>query len=458
MVMMIKVFKALLLFTFFTFCSQANVSKNDEKDDEAIRHFLNLFEKDRDLHVASFKFISENWKEEYTPIALEVIYLQQDTKIIVPLLQLLEEHTKQNFVYDFNEWYEWLWNQDEKILAKYADFKAELYKRIDPKFEQYFKGRYMSDIRLDEIRWGGVFQDGIPPLRDPEMITANEQDYLDDDNIVFGISVNGDVRAYPKRILAWHEMFVDEVGGIPVAGVYCTLCGTVVLYKTTHKGKNYEMGTSGFLYRSNKLMYDKATQSLWNTLWGTPVLGPLKDKGIEFEHLSVVTTTWGEWKERHPETKVLSLATNHRRNYGEGVAYQEYFATDQLMFNTPFNDGRLKNKQEVLALRFKEAPDEQLAISTRFLDKHEVYQNQLGKVSFVVLTDQSGGNRVYETNGQEFKKYDGKYTIEDKNGNQWKLSEDEIVSADGTSLKRLPYHRSFWFGWLAAFPDTKLIK
>ena len=98
---------------------------------------------------------------------------------------------------------------------------------------QNFAGYFSSDdpkakIRLDEIRWGGVRQDGIPPLRSPKMINANEAKYLNDDNIVFGLEVNGDSRAYPKRIMAWHEMFVDKVGDTPVAGVYCTLCGSMI--------------------------------------------------------------------------------------------------------------------------------------------------------------------------------------------------------------------------------------
>jgi hypothetical protein len=291
------------------------------------------------------------------------------------------------------------------------------------------------------------------------MIAASDADYLKDDNIVFGIEVNGDVRAYPKRILAWHEMFVDKVGGLNVAGVYCTLCGTVILYNTTYKGHNYQMGTSGFLYRSNKLMYDKATQSLWNTLWGTPVLGPLKDKGIELEKMSVVTTTWGEWKRRHPDTSVLSLSTGYRRDYGEGVAYKDYFATDRLMFNTPFEDKRLKNKEEVLALQFSEYPREQLAISSEFLKKNTIYSGSLGPVDFVVFTDQSGGNRVYKTEkGIRFKSFDGKETIKDQNGFQWKLFEDHLERLDGKKLERLPYHRAFWFGWKAAYPNTQLIK
>ncbi|WP_462252653.1 DUF3179 domain-containing protein [Ekhidna sp.] len=309
------------------------------------------------------------------------------------------------------------------------------------------------------MRWGGVIQDGIPPLRSPEMISAQEATYLEDDNIIFGIEVNGDFRAYPKRILAWHEMFVDEVGGIPVCGVYCTLCGTVILYKTQFEGKNYEMGTSGFLYRSNKLMYDKATQSLWNTVWGKPVIGPLKNQGIQFEHMSVVTTTWGEWKKRHPNTTVLSLNTGHKRNYDEGVAYQEYFGTDELMFNVPFDDRRLKNKQEVLALRFPEYPKEQLAISAKFLKKNPVYHDKIGAIEFVVLTDESGANRVYESQGLMFESFDQEVSVIDALGEKWRLYEDKLERDDKSQvLKRLPYHRAFWFGWHAAYPNTRLVR
>ncbi|MDW3648498.1 MAG: DUF3179 domain-containing protein [Bacteroidia bacterium] len=400
--------------------------------------------------------IEENWQPGYEIMALESIYLLRDYRLSSQLWALLNKKTGKVYGADFDKWYDYLWNRDQHITASYADFKALLYKRIDPKFEQYFAGRQKTAlIRLDEVRWGGVRQDGIPPLRGPEMISAEEADYLEDDHIVFGIELNGDVRAYPKRILAWHEMFVDEVGGVPVAGVYCTLCGTVILYNTEHDGVKHELGTSGFLYRSNKLMYDKATQSLWNTLQGAPVIGPLAGKGIELEFMSVVTTSWGEWKSRHPQTKVLSLNTGHRRDYGEGVAYQQYFSTDELMFSTPFKDRRLKNKQEVLALRFGE---EQLAISTKFLKKRPIYTDKIGEQEVLVLTDRSGGNRVYDPKGLLFTSYDGGSALVDEKGVKWKLEESQLIAEDGQKLDRLPYHRAFWFGWLAAFPETRLVK
>ncbi len=428
-------------------------------DDEVIDQFLTFFSLDQSSNAEALEYIEKNWDSSYSSLAIETLYLSRNPRVYRELTRILKLKEGVEFGFDFDQWYKWLWDKDENSLRKYADFKAKLYKNIDPKFEEYFSGRYENRIRLDEVRWGGVVQDGIPPLRNPEMIRANEASYLDHGDIVFGIELNGDFRAYPKRILAWHEMFVDEVGGVSVCGVYCTLCGTVILYNTTFEGTNYELGTSGFLYRSNKLMYDKKTQSLWNTVWGEPVIGPLKDSGIQLEFFSVVTTTWGEWKSRHPNTSVLSLNTGHQRDYGEGVAYHDYFATDELMFNVPFNDNRLDNKQEILALRFPEYPNEQLAISTKFLLENPVYHDAIEQLSFVVFTDRTGGNRVYETGGLKFTTYDRKESIVDQNGDSWTLYEDRIEKSNGSKvLKRLPYHRAFWFGWHAAYPDTRLVK
>ncbi|MEZ5583296.1 MAG: DUF3179 domain-containing (seleno)protein [Candidatus Competibacteraceae bacterium] len=289
------------------------------------------------------------------------------------------------------------------------------------------------------------------------MIKADAADYLQDDNIVFGLAINGAARAYPKRILAWHEMPSMKSAGCRVAGVYCTLCGTVIPYVTTYKGVNHQLGTSGFLYRSNKLMYDQATQSLWNTLWGNPVIGPLAEQDIVLERLSIVTTTWGEWRRRHPDTLVLSLDTGHRRDYSEGAAYRDYFATDELMFTVPKRDGRLKNKDEVLALLFPQTPDEPLAISADYLTRHPLYQDRIGSRDFVVLTDRSGANRVYETQGVVFTDWDQDRTVKDSQGTVWTLSEDRLASTDGRALNRLPAHRAFWFGWFSAYTHTRLV-
>jgi len=174
----------------------------------------------------------------------------------------------------------------------------------------------------------------------------------------------------------------------------------------------------------------------------------------------VVTTTWGEWKRRHPKTTVLSLETGHRRDYGEGIAYNEYFSTDTLMFNTPFNDDRLKNKREVLALRFPAAPNQQLAIDTDFLSKNTVYKNNIGQQKFVVFTDKSGANRVYDPKGVDFTKYDGDSTVTDSDGKKWTLDEAQLTSKAGKN-EVITKARFYWpeivFVFTAIFKN-RLIK
>ena len=457
-------FLTLFIFIFGLSTSQAQTSSTPETkpstnlDMGQIFYDLLITDDDEDIED-HLNTIEENWDINLIPMSLEAINYAYAPKVRTTLVELIEAVVPKESLADNNKIFEWVWNQELEAPTGYANFKAQLYGNIDERFHKYFYNRQdLARIRLDEVRWGGVIQDGIPPLRNPEMISVKEASYLEDDNIVFGIEINGDARAYPKRILAWHEMFTDTIGGVDIAGVYCTLCGTVIPYKTEHKGKKYALGTSGFLYRSNKMMYDKDTQTLWSTTKGTPILGPLVDKGIELEYESVVTTTWGEWKRRHPKTTVLSLNTGHQRDYGEGVAYNEYFSTDRLMFNTPFNDSRLKNKREVLALRFPAAPNQQLAIDTTFLEENTVYKNKIGQQQFVVFTDKSGANRVYDPKDIDFTAYDGDQTVTDSKGNKWSLSESSLASAEGKTLQRLPYHRAFWFGWRAAFPDTKLIK
>jgi hypothetical protein len=420
--------------------------------------FYGLADGDEARALAALKRIEDNWRNAYAAMLLEMVGFLHSRRVQSGVFALLEKASGLSFRGDINPWYEWLWSMDPGAHPEYSEFKAALYEQLDPRFREYFQGKPQSIIRLDEIRWGGVRRDGIPPLVNPKMIPAREATWLGDDNIVFGVAIDGDVRAYPRRILAWHEMFRDTIAGRNLNGVYCTLCGSMILYDVTIKGVHHELGTSGFLYRSNKLMYDHATKSLWSTLTGTPVVGPLVGKGIELEPLYVVTTTWKEWRKRHPNTRVLSLDTGHLRDYSEGAAYRDYFATDQLMFNVPKLDPRLPNKAEVLALRLSEEPNEQLAIAADFLAANRVYHDRIGGTVFVVLTDAGGANRVYEARKAVFASWDGGNAVRDRDGKVWKFDEDRLTGPRGEVLKRLPAHRAFWFGWYAQYPATRLVK
>ncbi len=430
-----------------------------DKQHPAIENFIMLgLSNDQEQLSRAFDEIGNQWQDSYTPMILEALTFVRSPNHYGQLLKFLKQQTGQDFGYDINDWYEWAWSLDYQPHPDYAEYKSSLYGLIDEAFAGYFSKQRQASIRLDEVRWGGVRQDGIPPLRQPKMIQASEASYLEDSNIVFGIEINGDVRAYPKRILAWHEMFVDEIGGESIAGVYCTLCGTVIIYDILVNEQRHEVGTSGFLYRSNKLMYDKATQSLWSTFGGEPVIGPLVGKQIKLPHRYVVTTSWGEWKKRHPQSLVLSLNTGHSRDYDEGIAYQQYFATDELMFNVPKLDTRLNNKSEVLGLIFNQHPDKPLAIDVNYLADNPIYHDQIETSQFVALTDKSGAIRVYENNGLKFENWDQDYQAIDENGLAWTLTESQLQSDKGDILSRLPANRAFWFGWFSAYPHTRLVK
>jgi len=229
--------------------------------ENTITGMLSLMNGNEQNNKRVLKHFDNNWNDGYIPMLIDAAYFSRDYRNRTAIIRLIEKKTNKRLSSDLFEWLEWIWNKEERILPYHGDWMAKIYRMIDQKFERYFKNRTDSSlIRLDEVRWGGVLQDGIPPLRQPKMLSVNQANYLSDSDVVFGISINGDHRAYPKRILAWHEMFVDKVGGENIAGVYCTLCGTVIAYNTKFEGKNYNLGTSGFLYRSNKLMYDRDTQ------------------------------------------------------------------------------------------------------------------------------------------------------------------------------------------------------
>ena len=424
-----------------------------------VNDFFDLLRPDVRVALRALHRIEKGWHPGNRVMLVETYTFVRNRRISDRIITLLEQKTDKKLGTDPREWFGEIWNSKYEPHPDYAMFKTKLYQNIDPQFREYFSQASKASIRLDEIRWGGVVRDGIPPLKNPLTLPAKQASYLSDTDVVFGVVVNGQARAYPKRILAWHEMVKDVVGGTSINGVYCTLCGSMIVYLPEHKGVHYELGTSGFLYRSNKLMYDHKTKSMWSTLKGEPVVGPLVGKGIKLEPYHVVTTTWGKWKSKHPETSVLSLRTGHKRDYGEGVAYRDYFATDELMFSVPKTDSRLANKDEVFIVRAGSdgGKSEPLAISADYLDRHSVYHDKVGNMSFVVVTDESGANRSYKTEVR-FSQGDTSGELVDAKGSKWTVGEDAIVSESGQRADRLPAHRAFWFGWQAVYPKTRLVK
>lgn len=387
-----------------------------------------------------------------------------ESRARIRLIGFLEKQTRKRFDLSLSGWREWMWSLPYEPHPDYARFKGMVYGGgVDIRMQQFFPAGAKSLIRLDEIDWGGVVVNGIPPLYYPKVLTAADARYLRDGNIVFGVVVNGQARAYPKRILAWHEMAVDRLGDVEITVVYCTLCGTVIPYDSVVGGKQRGFGTSGLLYRSNKLMFDEETMSLWSTLEGKPVVGPLVNTGLQMTSHSSVTTTWGEWRAEHPDTTVLSLETGHKRDYGEGAAYRDYFSTDRLYFEVSQKDKRLKNKAEVLVMQVPPAaggPARPVAVVADYLTKTPVFHFEVEGRRLLVVTSRQGANRVYALGGHQvvFASQPTSGTLRDTTGREWTQSETALALADGSlSLPRYVAQRAFWFGWYAQYPDTQLI-
>ena len=410
--------------------------------------------------------IGAHWKDGYSTIILDFMrVLRPGVPQRGRLIDFLEDRPGQSFGTDLNQWRRWMWSLPYDPHPEYGQFKASLLGQVvDVRMTQFFPAGARTTIRLDEVDWGGVPVNGIPPLEHPTHIPADEADYLDDGDVIFGISVNGEARAYPKRILAWHEMALDEIGDVELTIIYCTLCGTVLPYESEVGGQLRKFGTSGLLYRSNKLFFDEETMSLWSTLEGRPVVGDLVGEGLELRLRSSVTTTWGEWRRRHPDTTVLSIDTGFSRNYGEGVAYRDYFATDRLMFQVPSTDDRLNNKDEVLVMLIEPAEGdgerEPLAIAVDFLDDNRIYPFQFAGRSFVVIKSEEGANRVYETGEVRFARRDDSDRVQDRARRRWQVEEEALVGGDRPEVRlpRVTANRAFWFGWYAQFPQTQLIQ
>ena len=200
----------------------------------------------------------------------------------------------------------------------YLATKRVIFTNIVPGWERIF---VEGDIDWRMVSWGGVLIDDraydttdeacncIPAADNPEVTSADYATWLDDDDIVFGVEVNGEYRAYPRQIMEVREMVNDTLGGRDLGIPYCTLCGAAQAYFTDDLPEGVErpiLRTSGLLIRSNKVMYDLTTYSVFDTFLGKAVTGPLAEKGIELEQATVVTTDWKTWKEAHPETTVLA--------------------------------------------------------------------------------------------------------------------------------------------------------
>ena len=402
-----------------------------------------LVEKDHALE----KLVARGNKDVVASLIMSLRYRGADPDVLSALLALTGQ--------PINSWNEgMLWQESHPEVKPHPssrDIKVEIFQSIDPEFERFVGGERSHPenmtIRFEEITWGGVPVDGIPSLDNPLLIPGVEADYMADSDLVFGIEINGDIRAYPLRIMGWHEMFNETIGGVPVALAYCTLCGAGILFETHVEGRDQPLifGSSGFLYRSNKLMFDRETDSLWNQFTGEPVNGPLVHKGIKLKIRPVTITTWAKWINANPNTKVLSVETGYSRDYGSGVVYNDYFASTELMFPAVVrNEDQVQRKDYVFGIRDFGAAR---AWPIDAFKDNTVINDNIGSREIVLIGDyQSRTVRAYERRGMEFKQSATSDRIMAQDAD-WTIKEEYLLGPQGQKLSRVPGHISYWFAW-----------
>lgn len=232
------------------------------------------------------------------------------------------------------------------------------------------------------------------------------------------------------------------------------------MYSAEIDGQPTEFGTSGLLYRSNKLMYDRATETLWHQFRGEPVVGPLAGSGLRLKILPSVLTTWEEWRAAHPDTSVISRETGiypaefYRPESHSRSIYHSYRDSRRTMFPVAMQSKELPVKAPIFGLAFGDAAR---AYPRSLLAERPLLHDAVGGQEAVIIGSAGGAVRAYQCDGLRFQSLDAQ-TIRDNQGRIWQITEDALVESTGAAppLERLPSRDAYWFGWHAFYPHTDI--
>ena len=277
-----------------------------------------------------------------------------------------------------------------------------------------------SVIPVEKILSGGPPRDGIPSIDKPKFVSASDADYLKPTDRVLGVEINGKARAYPIRILNWHEIVNDVHNGKPIAVTFCPLCGSGIIYASIINGKAHKFGVSGLLYNSDVLLYDRETETLWSQILSKGISGKLV--GSELEIIPSSHTSWQAWLAKHPNSEVLSTDTGSSRDYSRSP-YAGYDKGRETYFPVAFRSKKYHPKERVIGISIG--------------GKHKVYPfTELAKIKNTSFIDDFAGEQVELS-----------FDVENRDG----------VIKDSAG-KILPSINTFWFAWYAFHPDTTIFK
>mgnify|MGYP001569742918 CR=1 FL=1 len=306
-------------------------------------------------------------------------------------------------------------------------------------------------VPLDKIKSGGPPKDGIPSIDDPIFANSFDAKFVSDDDLVIGLNINGEQKAYPLFILVWHEIVNDEVGGIPVAVTYCPLCFTYQVFYRNVDGIITEFGTSGKLYNSNLVMYDRNTDSQWSQALGIAITGEMT--GHTLNRIPFDVARWSDWKSLYPNTLVLTTDTGFSRAYGSDP-YGDYYTDSRIIFPVENDDDRLFPKEKILG--FDNGVYKAYKLSD--VEQNKVINDSIGNKKIVLISlypeMTRAFNRIINDQVLEFEYSDG-IIIDKQTKSIWNFEGESIEGQlKGETLQRETYNPGFWFEWVAFHPDT----
>ncbi len=318
-------------------------------------------------------------------------------------------------------------------------------------------GEFDIDCIASHLVSGGPPKDGIPAINSPVFVPASQAEangWLSDGSIVDAIVSQTGPRAYPRSVTVWHEIVNDTIDGSPASLTFCPLTGSSVIFRgKSPDGSPLTFGTTGRLYNSNLVMYDRQTNSMYPQILGMGISGP--QKGVELEQMPVTTTTWARWKVQHPDSQVLSRETGYSRDYNL-YPYGDYDSNNSVFFPVAYESSRFGPKKVVIGTRI--GKDSLAVLKDEFRSK-VVVNLSLGDVPVVAFYDSSNDFvRIYSrrVNGSTYTfVLDGAQIKDDNTGTAWDAS-GRAVSGPfaGTSLEQIPHFQVMWFGWYAFHPAT----
>ncbi len=325
-------------------------------------------------------------------------------------------------------------------------------------------------IAYDELMSGGPPRDGIPSIDQPKFVSAEQAAaWLADDEPVIALDIGGDARAYPLQILTWHEIVNDVVGDVPVIVTFCPLCNSAIVFDRRLGSQIFEFGASGLLRNSDLVMYDRATESLWQQFTGEAIAGDLAGQQLTFLPASIVSLA--DFRQAYPAGVVLSRDTGFRRDYGRNP-YPGYDAIGQSPFLFDGDlDGRLPAMERVVTVALNGLD---VAYPLSLLSRvHVIHDTRAGQdvvvwhtagarsalgASVIAQAEDVGATGVFDPrlDGRKltFEFQDGQI-VDRETGSAWNVLGQAIDGPlAGKRLTPIVHGDHFWFAWAAFKPDT----